>query len=120
MIYNLTCNVYLNGRSSLNGVVNFPAGSTLTTGFKPGDVLQADQESLDPNGITKWYKITSCMRSGVSVVLPNPVWASNGGTLGYLTLNGIVTDPTPVPTFPNEVWLSMTPTGERKRYVLVP
>lgn len=123
MIYNLTCNVYLNGRISPNGAINFPAGSTLSTGFKPGDKLEASQEQLDPNGITKWYNVTTCLRNGVSVTLPSPVWASNGGSANYLTLNGVVTNPPVPPTtpaFPNEVWLSMTATGERRRYVLVP
>lgn len=87
-MYNLQVNsqavAYLNGRDAPAGNINFPAGSTLATGFRGGDILVSDLKQLDANGITTWYRITQCQRAGVNVTLPATVWASDGGSAKYL------------------------------------
>lgn len=124
-VFNLTVMAgFLNGRGSPSstGTLVFPAGSGLTTGFKMGDILKSNGFTMDTNGVTRWYSITECIRAGVAITIPNPVYASDGGTQKYLRLDSITeeTDPTPVPIpFPNEIWIAMELGGELRKYTLV-
>lgn len=76
----------LNGRSSpevINTNIIFPGG------FKKNDIVKSKGYALDSNGVSKWYPIHQCTRSGVDVPLPAPVvWASDGGSYHYLIVTG--------------------------------
>lgn len=102
-VYNLTVMAsYLNGRDAPSGSINFPAGATLSTGFRGGDKLESPEYALDANGITKWYRITKCVRNNIEITIPSPVWASDGGSAGYLRLDSITTpEPPPSTTVSN-------------------
>ena len=78
---------YLNGRIAPGGSINFPAGTSLLTGFHKDDKLEADQ--VQPVGAGRWYRIIKCTRLGSDVPLPSPVWAYAGDTGGYLRLDGV-------------------------------
>lgn len=120
-MYNLTVNTdYLNGRASPsgNGALVFPAGATLSTGFRKGDLLTSETYAMDGNGVTRWYKILTCRRNGTMVTLPSTVYASDGGSYQYLVMTP-EPPPPPVVEFPTSVWLSMSVNGERKEYRLV-
>lgn len=124
-IYNLTvlADPTLNGRSSPSSASS--SNIIFPNGFKKNDICKANQISVV--GSITWYGIYECVRAGVKVILPaSVVWAASTGTnssgilVNYLRLDSTITDPIPpVSTFPSEVWLSMTETGERRKYVLV-
>lgn len=74
---------YLNGRltPSSTSMLIYPAGATYaTTGFRFGDILEADAVS------NNWYRITSCLRNGSPITIPAVVWAYAGAANGYLEL----------------------------------
>jgi hypothetical protein len=105
MIYNLTVTAdpALNGRvtPSATGTLNFP------NGFLKGDKLVANQ-TVVANSMT-WYNITSCLRNGNPVLLPNPVWAGAGTSGQFLRVDSTQNDPTPQP--PAEVQPIMVSAG---------
>lgn len=123
-IYTLTvlASPTMNGRSTPNSTIT--TNLIFPNGFKYADVVKANQTAL-VSGVT-WYGIYECIRYGSNVVLPAPiVWAASTTASGALLRldSTVITPPPPVdpPTtiYPKEIWLSMTPDGERRKYVLV-
>lgn len=109
---------YLNGRSSPLGVINFPSGATLTTGFRKDDILEADSVQKDSTG-ADWYRIVKCTRNNQGVQIPSPVWACAGATYGFMRLYTPEPDPTPEEEPAKELYMKFTPTGQVYKYILV-
>ena len=109
-MYNLiVLTPYLNGRSSPDASstanINFPAGSSYSSGFRKDDVLEAEEKRA-VNG-ADWYRITKATRKDGSgnnmlVTLPTPVWASAGATYSLMRL---YTPTPPVATPASEIIL---------------
>jgi len=80
----------LQGRSSPAVVAN-PSNNIFPNGFKLSDKLTAGEPVVDVNHVTKWYPIHSGTRNGVPIVMPpEPLFASDGGSLGYLRVDKIL------------------------------
>jgi hypothetical protein len=91
------------------------SGSAILGSLKVNDVVEVDNAHV--NG---WYRLIRWYRGTLQMTLPNLTSSWCSGSYLVPCDAPIIDPPTPEPTseFPAEVFLSLTPTGEHKRYLM--